>query len=128
MIHPATCLTLLSLVALRGLVPIPHLLHLLVLHRSVRGDLLGVVVGIVTNLPTLVAVLTHGDMRCTGPHRRANQSHQMVLLVCKARSLQPWALERLGGALKLLMMLWLVLVLLLLMLLAITPSWASWTE
>jgi hypothetical protein len=66
MIHPATCLTLLSLVALRGLVPIPHLLHLLVLHRSVRGDLLGVVVGIVTNLPTLVAVVTHGDMRCTG--------------------------------------------------------------
>jgi hypothetical protein len=72
MIHPATCLTLLSLVALRGLVPIAHLLHLLVLHRIVRGGPLGAVVDIVTNLPTLVAAFTHEGMRCTGPHRCTN--------------------------------------------------------
>jgi hypothetical protein len=42
----------------------------------------------------------------------------MVLLVCRAWSLQPWALKLLRGALKLLVLLWLVLVLLLL---AITP-------
>jgi hypothetical protein len=41
MIHPATALTLWPLVALRGLVPIPQLLHLLVLHRGAWGCLLG---------------------------------------------------------------------------------------
>jgi hypothetical protein len=41
MIHPTTALTLLPLVALWGLVPIPHLLHLLILHRGARGCLLG---------------------------------------------------------------------------------------
>jgi hypothetical protein len=46
--------------------------------------------------------------------------------VRRAWSLQPWALELLSGALKLLVMLWLELILLLL--LAITSCRASWTE
>jgi hypothetical protein len=33
--HLATCIALLSLVSLRGLIPIPYLLHLLVLHWGV---------------------------------------------------------------------------------------------
>jgi hypothetical protein len=79
----------------------------------------------VTNLPIMVAAVARGSARCTGPHWRANRSHRTVLLVCRAWSLRPWALELLGGALKLLVLLWLVLVLLLL---AITPCRASWTK
>jgi hypothetical protein len=56
----------------------------------------------VTNLPTLVAAVTHGGMGHTGPRRRANRSHRTVLLVCKVWSLRSWALELLSGALKLL--------------------------
>jgi hypothetical protein len=125
MIHPATCLTLLSLVALRGLVPIPHLLHLLVLHRSARSVPLRTGISIMPNLSTFKAIVARGGVRCTGPHRRANWSHRTALWICRARSLRPWALELLSGVLKLLVLLWLILVLLLL---AISPCRASWTE
>jgi hypothetical protein len=77
------------------------------------------------NLSTFKAIVARGGVRCTGPHGRANWSHRTVLQVRGAWSLRPWALELLGGALKLLVLMWLVLVLLLL---AITPCRASWTE
>jgi hypothetical protein len=80
------------------------------------------VISIIPNLSTFKAIVACGGVRCTGPHGRANGSHWTVLLVCRAWSLCPWALELLSGALKLLVLLWLVLVLLLL---AITPCRAS---
>jgi hypothetical protein len=66
----------------------------------------------------LVAVV-----RCTRPHGHTNQSHQTVLLECRAWSLLSWVMELLDKALKLLVLMWLVL-----LLLAITPSRASWME
>jgi hypothetical protein len=125
MIHPATAVTLLSLVALRGLVSTPRLLHLLVLHRGARRVPLRIGISIMPNLSTFKATVACGGVRCTGPHGRANRSHRTVLLVHRPWSLRSWALELLSGALKLLVLLWLVLVLLLL---AITSCRASWTE
>jgi hypothetical protein len=46
---------MLSLVGLRGLIPVPHLLHLLVLHWCVWGVSLRGSVGVVTKLSTLEA-------------------------------------------------------------------------
>jgi hypothetical protein len=57
--HLASCIALLSLVGLRGLIPIPRLLHLLVLHWSVWGVPLRARVGIVTKLSALEA--SHGE-------------------------------------------------------------------
>jgi hypothetical protein len=59
-VHLTTRIALLPLVALRGLVPIPHLLYLLVLQWGVRSSPLGAIIGIVANLPTLVATIAHG--------------------------------------------------------------------
>jgi hypothetical protein len=120
-VHLTTRIALWPLVALRCLVPIPHLLHLLILHRGVGSSPLGAVVGIVTNLPTLVAVVARESARCTGPHGRASRSHRTFLLVCRAWSLWPRALELLSGVLKLLVLLWLVLVLLLLVITPVGP-------
>jgi hypothetical protein len=124
-VHLTTRIALWSFVALRCLVIIPRLLHLQILHGGVGSSPLRAVVGIVTNLSTLVAAVARGSMRFTGPHGRANRSHRTVLLIYRAWSLQRWALELLSGVLKLLVLLWLVLVQLLL---AITPCRASWTE
>jgi hypothetical protein len=77
------------------------------------------------NLSTFKAVVACRGVRCTGPHGRTNWSHRTVLRVRRAWSLQPWELELLRRALKLLVLLWLVLILLLL---AITSCRASWTE
>jgi hypothetical protein len=82
-------------------------------------------ISIMPNLSTFKATVARGSVRCTGPHGRTNWSHRTVLRVRRAWSLQPYALELLSGALKLLVLLWLVLVLLLL---AITSCRASWTE
>jgi hypothetical protein len=120
MIHPAMALTLLSLVALRGLVPIPHLLHLPVLHRGARGVPLRTGISIMPNLSTFKAIVARESVRCTGPHGCTNWSHRTVLRVRRAWSLRPWALGLLSGALKLLVLLWLLL--------AITSCRASWTE
>jgi hypothetical protein len=125
MVHPATALTLLSFVALRGLVPAPHLLHLLVLHRGAWGVPLRIGISLMPNLSTFKASVARGGVRCTGPHGRTNWSHQTVLRVRRAWSLRPWARKLLRRALKLLVLLWLVLILLLL---AITSCRASWTE
>jgi hypothetical protein len=114
MIHPATALTLLPLVALQGLVPIPHLLHLLVLHKGARGVPLRTGISIMPNLSTFKATVARRGVRCTGPHGCTNWSHQTILRVRRAWSLQSWALELLSGELKLLVLLWLVLILLLL--------------
>jgi hypothetical protein len=81
MIHPAKFLTLLSLVTLRGLVPIPHLLHLLVMHRSARSVPLRTSISIMPNLSTFKTIVSRGGARCAGPHGRAHWSHQTVLLV-----------------------------------------------
>jgi hypothetical protein len=105
MIHPATALTLLPLVALRGLVPIPHLLHLLVLHRGARGVALRTGISIMPNLSTFKETVALGGVRCTGPHGRTNWSHWTVLRVRRAWSLRSWALELLSRALKLLVLL-----------------------
>jgi hypothetical protein len=125
MVHPATALTLLSLVALRGLVPIPHLLRLLVLHRGAWRVPLRTSISIMPNLSTFKTAIARGGVRCTGPHGRVNWSHRTVLRVHRACSLRPWVLELLSGVLKLQVLLWLVLVLLML---AITSCRASWTE
>jgi hypothetical protein len=95
--HLTTRITLLPLVALRGLVLIPHLLHLLVLHGGVGSSPLGAIVGIVTNLPTFETIVACKGVRCTRPYKHANWSHQRVLLDSMAWSLLSWALELLGG-------------------------------
>jgi hypothetical protein len=125
MIHPATTLTLLPLVALWGLVPTPQLLHLLVLHRGDRRVPLGTGISKMSNLSTFKATVARGGVTCTGPHRRTNWSHRTVLRVRRAWGLRPWVRKLLRRALKLLVLMWLVLVLLLL---AITSCRASWTE
>jgi hypothetical protein len=74
------------------------------------------------NLSTFKASVARGGVRGTGPHGRTNWSHQTVLRVCRAWSLQPYVRKLLRRALKLLVLLWLVLILLLL---AITSCRAS---
>ena len=101
MVHPAMCIALLYLVALWGLVPIPHLLRLLTLHGGSRGGPLGAVVGIVANFPTLIASVAHRIVRCVGPHWGANWGHLSALLKPRAWGLLHWALELLTGMLKL---------------------------
>lgn len=72
MVYLATHVVLISLVALRGLVSTPQLLHLLilpwgvvVLRRGVLAISFGVVVDIVVNLSTLVAIVSR---RSVGLH------------------------------------------------------------
>jgi hypothetical protein len=78
-VHLTTRIALWSLVALRCLVPIPHLLHLLILHRGVGSSLLGAVVGIVTNLPTNVVAIARGSAGCTRLHGRSAESAGAVV-------------------------------------------------
>jgi hypothetical protein len=124
-VHPAMALTLLPLVALRGLVPAPHLLHLLVLHGGAWGVPLRTGISIMPNPSTLEASAARGGVRCTWLHRRTKGSHRTVLRVGRACSLLPWVRKPLRIALELLILLWLVLILLLL---TIASCQTSWTE
>jgi hypothetical protein len=124
MVHPATALTLLPLVALRGLVPAPHLLHLLVLHMGAWGVPLRTGMSIMPSLSTFKASVVRGGVGYTGPHGRTNWSHRAVLRVGRAWSLRPGARKLLRSALELMIRLWLVLI----RLLTIASCQTSWTE
>lgn len=110
MAHPAMHVVLLSLVALLGQAPTHHLLHLLilpwgaaVLHWGVLAIPLGAVVGIVTNLSTLVASVAHKSVGHTRLHRGSCRGHLAVLLEVGVLSLLNWALELLDGVLELML-------------------------
>ena len=113
MVHLATCIALLSLIALWSLVPIPHLLHLLTLHWGVWSIPLGTGICIMPILSTLEA---NGTSWGAGPHWGANWGR-------RAWSLLHWALKLLAGALELLSRM-----LKLLLLLPNTPTRASRTK
>jgi hypothetical protein len=98
----ASCIALLSLVGLQGLIPIPHLLHLLVLHWGVWRVPLWASVGIVTKLSALEASSGRGVRRCHGPHRCANWSSLLTLLGSWAWSLRDRTLKLLSRLLELL--------------------------
>jgi hypothetical protein len=70
------------------------------------------------NLSALKAIIACGGVGTTRPRGHANRNYLTVLLEGRTWSLLSWALELLGGALKLL----------LLLLLALTPTRASWTK
>ena len=97
MVHPATCVVPLSLVALWGLVPTPHLLTL---HWSTLGVSLGVVVGKVTSLSTLKASVAHRGVGRTRSHWSSCRSGLAKLLVIGAWGLRSGLLELLNGVLK----------------------------
>ena len=101
-IQLATHIALLPLVALRDLVPIPRLLHLLILHWSVGHVSLGASISVVTSLTTLEASVARGGVRRIGPCWSAHQSSLLVLLVSGTGCLLAWMLELLHRALKLL--------------------------
>jgi hypothetical protein len=61
-VQSTTCGALLSLIALRGLVSIPHLLTL---HWGILDASLGTVVSIVTSLSTLKASISNRSAACT---------------------------------------------------------------
>jgi hypothetical protein len=94
--HLATCIALLFLVSLRGLIPIPHLLHLLVLHWHVWRVPLWARVGIVTMLSALEASGGCGVRRRHRPHRRTNWSSLLTLLESGTRSLRGRTLKLLS--------------------------------
>jgi hypothetical protein len=98
----ASCIALLSIVGLRGLIPVPHLLHLLVLHWGVWRVPLRARVGIVTKLSTLEASSGCGIRRCHKPHRCANESSLLTLLGSWAWSLRDRTLKLLSRLLELL--------------------------
>jgi hypothetical protein len=100
--HLASSVALLSLVGLRGLIPAPHLLHLLVLHWCVWMVPLWANVGIVTKLSALEASSGGGIRRCHGPHRCANWSPLLTLLGSWAWSLRDRTLKLLSRRLELL--------------------------
>jgi hypothetical protein len=76
----ASCVALLSLVALRGLIPVPHLLHLLVLHWGVWRVPLRACIGIVTKLSTLEASSGCGIRRYHRSQQCADWSSLLTLL------------------------------------------------
>jgi hypothetical protein len=96
------CVALLSLVGLRGLILVPHLLHLLVLHWCVWRVPLRARVGIVTKLSTLETSSGCGIRRCHGPHWCAHWSSLLTLLGSWARSLRDRALKLLSRLLEML--------------------------
>jgi hypothetical protein len=91
----------LSLVGLRGLIPAPHLLHLLVLHWGVWRVPLLANVGIVTKLSALEESSSGRVRRCYGPHGCANWSPLLTLLGSWAWSLRNKTLKLLSRLLEL---------------------------
>ena len=99
MVHLATCVALLSLGALWGLVPTPYLLTL---HWGILGASLGTVVGKMAGLSTLEAGFMNRSVGHTRSHRGSCRSVLARLWVVGAWSLWSELLELLNWVLKLL--------------------------
>jgi hypothetical protein len=84
-----------SLIGLWGLIAIPPLLHLLVLHWGTWGLPLGTHIGIVTKITTPEASTVGGVGRCSGSHWRTHWSSLLSLLESGARCLRSELLKQL---------------------------------